>query len=708
MVRLRLGKQESGPPTTGYWEAGDFTTDKTNRQWICTVTGHPGTWAEKGLTGPQGPQGIQGNPGVQGTQGVKGDPGVINTNTPPSTTSVPWNPTADPTPVISDHDAHSDVEDPMSIRVALALEREGLIDMRAIMSNTSHPYALACWDAILYADGHRGLPLGKSHTANIPTGVGAYVADLGQNYPRDVGVQATGIDAVVLYRTILAGVADCQGTGVNRTGGVVFNGQGFMNNIADLLQSPADGISPLTGVQLVAAKVRYFLCAAGLYPSGSEYNFNKNALSASAGSYVVANWPTSVPIYFFGGQEGWSIFTGSHLQLQSVSTDIIRAEMNLMGTIQAGRYTWGSLCYLSIARGGPWVDPDYTLVRGTNSVDSTTGANTFTTSSNGPHWYMVRAKSDNYYSREVNKLLVPPGVSWPVPDFQKSSVLPNGLTRPLLVGIQDYRDGTWQPADVTKRTHGLAAPKRPVRSTSAVQTNLIGDWHADDLSELADSATVTVWPDRMNNLPLRCTVAGNRPIYHTGAGQIGGRNTLSFDGVRSLVSDPIYTPRELTIYALVRWSTLPAGVQDILSACAFNSGGSTIKAWKLLANTGAVAQATAFRGATGIGAPTAGGLIVNTWHVLVMRQTFQGTYTGVQSSAGSIDTFIDSRATTGTNNLGAGSNIGHYLSLSVGSQYGDSIATSEQLNNAHLSKLRLYDVWHDNATIDAVMAEIAA
>lgn len=75
---------------------------------------------------------------------------------------------------------------------------------------------------------------------------------------------------------------------------------------ARLLASPADGISPMTGTELIAAKVVGLWAMAGNFPTGvSEYNMNRDVASSQA---VYSNWPT--PIYAHGGEVGGTIFTG--------------------------------------------------------------------------------------------------------------------------------------------------------------------------------------------------------------------------------------------------------------------------------------------------------------------------------------------------------------------------------------------------------------
>jgi hypothetical protein len=51
MARLRIGKNVTGAPVSGYWEAGDLATDKDAVLYICSVTGTPGTWSAYATSG---------------------------------------------------------------------------------------------------------------------------------------------------------------------------------------------------------------------------------------------------------------------------------------------------------------------------------------------------------------------------------------------------------------------------------------------------------------------------------------------------------------------------------------------------------------------------------------------------------------------------------------------------------------------------------
>ena len=80
---------------------------------------------------------------------------------------------------------------------------------------------------------------------------------------------------------------------------------GFFTNLKDLLESGPDADSPLSGKELVAAKVKRLVSMAGYFPEGKEFNV---MMDAPASQYVFENWPT--PIVLSGFDIGEKIITG--------------------------------------------------------------------------------------------------------------------------------------------------------------------------------------------------------------------------------------------------------------------------------------------------------------------------------------------------------------------------------------------------------------
>ena len=108
-------------------------------------------------------------------------------------------------------------------------------------------------------------------------------------------------DEVTFYRTLLAEAED---------DGVIIITIGMFNDLAALLNSPADDISPLTGLELVKAKVNCLVSMAAILPEGREYNV---ICDYKAAETVFKQWPT--PMYLSDFHVGWQIMSGyDHIQ----------------------------------------------------------------------------------------------------------------------------------------------------------------------------------------------------------------------------------------------------------------------------------------------------------------------------------------------------------------------------------------------------------
>lgn len=91
---------------------------------------------------------------------------------------------------------------------------------------------------------------------------------------------------------------------------VVIASIGMMNNIAELLKSPPDDISPLSGIELVRKSVKEMYAMGGNFKDGSyaEYNIVTDVQSAK---FVSKNMP--VPIIYCGFEIGEKIKSGTAL-----------------------------------------------------------------------------------------------------------------------------------------------------------------------------------------------------------------------------------------------------------------------------------------------------------------------------------------------------------------------------------------------------------
>src|SRR5262249_41255114 len=138
-------------------------------------------------------------------------------------------------------------------------------------------------------------------------------------------------DAVTLYRKILAAQPDHS---------VVIITVGFLTNLAGLLQSPADGYSSLSGVELVRKKVLRLVSMAGKFPEGWEFNVLKDS---TASQVVFGGWPT--PVLLSGFEIGVKIKCGLPIVRDKAIRhdpvkDVFRISIPLAAEDSAGRSSW--------------------------------------------------------------------------------------------------------------------------------------------------------------------------------------------------------------------------------------------------------------------------------------------------------------------------------------------------------------------------------
>lgn len=102
--------------------------------------------------------------------------------------------------------------------------------------------------------------------------------------------------------------------------GITIVSLGYLEHLSDLVMSPKDKISRLSGRELIKEKVDKLVVMGGQYPRGEESNFLHNP---TATENVVYNWPGK--IVFAGSELGANVFSGGRLMREANDTDPIKA-----------------------------------------------------------------------------------------------------------------------------------------------------------------------------------------------------------------------------------------------------------------------------------------------------------------------------------------------------------------------------------------------
>lgn len=239
-----------------------------------------------------------------------------------------------PIPLIFDTDMDTDCDDLGAMAVLHQLANEGKIDILATMVSSLYPYSAPCVEAVNRYYGRPAIPIGvpKGKGADISRG-SRYAQEIAQRFPGRLRSNADAPNAVTLYRQILARAENHS---------VVIVTVGYLTNLAALLESDADEISPLSGRELVRRKVKRYACMGGRYPEQKQYgNWGNFMPDSQATLRVVRDWPLAI---LFSG-DGENVLTGSTLA-QTPENNPVRVGYQLYLQNQKTRPSWDQITLL--------------------------------------------------------------------------------------------------------------------------------------------------------------------------------------------------------------------------------------------------------------------------------------------------------------------------------------------------------------------------
>lgn len=219
--------------------------------------------------------------------------------------------------VIFDTDMSDDCDDAGALAVLHALADRGEAEILAIVTNIKCPAnasAVAC-SAINHFYQRPHIPIGtdKDGAKTITPKPSRYTPALRDEFPHSAKPDDQMPDSLALLRKTLAAQPDQS---------VTYLSVGALSNMEDLLHSGPDEHSPLTGRELISAKIRHTVIMGGAFPTGPRPETNIR-LDVSAAITVVNLWP--VPILWQGYEVGASIITGTELQGSSTTNPVRRA-----------------------------------------------------------------------------------------------------------------------------------------------------------------------------------------------------------------------------------------------------------------------------------------------------------------------------------------------------------------------------------------------
>ena len=148
------------------------------------------------------------------------------------------------------------MDDVAAVCMANALADNGEANLLAIVQNTAPAKCVGVTSVINHWYGRDELQIGayKGGKLDLDRQPLSYVDDLVANFPSPIKNSSQVPDAVGVYRRALASQLDAS---------VSIASIGLMTNLQNLLQSAPDAISPLSGFDLVSAKVKILAVMGG-------------------------------------------------------------------------------------------------------------------------------------------------------------------------------------------------------------------------------------------------------------------------------------------------------------------------------------------------------------------------------------------------------------------------------------------------------------
>ncbi|MBK5270989.1 MAG: nucleoside hydrolase [Bacteroidia bacterium] len=298
-----------------------------------------------------------------------------------------------PVSVIFDSDMGSDYDDVGAITLLHAFADSGYAKILATVASTKYEGVAAIFNVFNTYFNRPGILIG------VPKGKALELKDsqdwtdtLLLKYPHKIKRNDEVPGATEVYRKVLASQPDKSVTIIT---------VGFLTNLAALLKSPPDKYSRLNGKDLVNQKVKQLVCMAGRFPSGSEFNVDRDA---AASQFVFTNWET--PVLFSGWEIGFKIKTGlplihNNAIKNSPVKDVFRICIPLSPQDSAGRMSWDETAVLVAVKGyKPW----YNVEKG-KMIVAEDGSNTWIPEPS-PHSYLTEAQSPAVAEQLINILIM--------------------------------------------------------------------------------------------------------------------------------------------------------------------------------------------------------------------------------------------------------------------------------------------------------------
>lgn len=256
----------------------------------------------------------------------------------------------EPQRLIFDTDMGNDIDDALALGLIHALQSRGECRLLAVTVTKDSDLAAPFVDAINTFYGRGDIPVGVVRDGATPE-PGKFLPMITQRdggvprYPHDLVSGKDAPDATDVLRRILMSQPDRS---------VVIVQVGFSTNLARLLASRPDDVSPLAGRELIAKKVRLLSIMAGAYrPIEGKERFGEYnvVVDLPSSSKLFEEWPT--PIIASGYEIGRAILypaTSIQRDYRYVAHHPVREAYELYMKQPHDRPTWDLTSVLQVVR----------------------------------------------------------------------------------------------------------------------------------------------------------------------------------------------------------------------------------------------------------------------------------------------------------------------------------------------------------------------
>lgn len=283
---------------------------------------------------------------------------------------------------ILDMDFCTDVDDVCALRVAQTLDRQEVIDLKAVTltTNAENNENITAVDGML-AYYEMDVPIGKP-TVYIPD-TSPYWNVLSEYSDKDF----EEYDSVKLWRRI---ISENEKTTIVTTG--------YLTNLSEFCKSGPDEYSDETGMELLEKTDIYIV--GGSVPTGKDNNFSFTKEAREATSWIVNN--VDYPLIIITNNIGGTFKCGGKIQ-SMYQDDPVSKSLSAFGTSD-GRAAWDPTGVYVAAFGVN--EEEFKKIK--TSMDfKEDGTNTFDDGENGKYIRIEKIMPDEYYSERIEELTLP-------------------------------------------------------------------------------------------------------------------------------------------------------------------------------------------------------------------------------------------------------------------------------------------------------------